>query len=536
MSTDAAWKSKAAAKFASVREKIPTAWRLSPEYLKGDENSDFGVLDIPGRCGILSPAELAITENYTAVSLARSVQSGCLKSKDVASAFCKRAAIATQLTNCLTETMFDDALKRGEYLDSYLSEHKTPVGPLHGVPVSIKDSFRYPGVQSCLGFVSFLDNPPDQDTSALAQILLELGAILYCKTNVPQTLMTGDSHNHVFGRVLNPHKLKLGAGGSSGGEGSLVAFRGSILGVGTDIGGSIRIPALCNGTYGFKPSSNRVPYGGQTAPSKIGSPGFPAVAGPLANSFEDLHLFVKSVIEARPWEKDVLALAIPWRASAANEKFPRVRIGYLLEDAKYPVHPPVRRALEDAAKKLAAAGFEVVPIKEFPSLGTGMDLACDCYSLDNTKTWKKFIQASGEPMIPSLKRTEWTVNKKPSYTLEEVFDLNAARYGYKAAWHQVWAANKLDVILCPGAENTAVLHDTYGIPVYTAVWKILEYPGVIMPVGMADRELDKDQLADPHLKRPCECDRAAGAWASDYADSSFQTERKMSTGLQQVCS
>lgn len=404
-STEAAWQKKAAAKFAAVREKIPKEWRLAPEYLKGDETSGFGVFDIPAKCGILTADELAITENYTAVHLARSVQSGYIKSKNVATAFCKRAAIATQLTNCVTETMFDDAIKRGEYLDSYLAEHKKPVGPLHGVPVSIKDSFHYPGVQSTLGFVSFIDHPADQDTSPLAQILLHLGAILYCKTNIPQSLMTADSHNHVFGRTLNPHKLNLNAGGSSGGEGALVAFRGSILGVGTDIAGSIRIPALCNGTYGLKPSPRRVPDGGQTAPVKIGSPGFPAVAGPLANSFEDLHFFMKHVLETKPWEKDFLAEPIPWRASTANEQFPKIRVGFLLEDPQYPLHRPVRRALEESAKKLTAAGFEIVPIKNFPSMHQAMDLAADFFSLDNTKTWKKFIEDSGEPMIPSLKKT-----------------------------------------------------------------------------------------------------------------------------------
>src|SRR6201996_2659740 len=112
---------------------------------------------------------------------------------------------------------------------------------------------------------------------------------------------TADSENNIFGRTRNPRKLNLTAGGSSGGEGSLVAFRGAILGVGTDIGGSIRIPSLCCGTYGFKPSAFRIPYGGVTACSRRGSPGFPAVAGPLATSFDDLWLFLSTVIESKPW-------------------------------------------------------------------------------------------------------------------------------------------------------------------------------------------------------------------------------------------
>jgi amidase len=91
---------------------------------------------------------------------------------------CKRAAIAQQLTQCLTETMFDDAIERGEYLDQYLAEHKKPIGPLHGVPVSLKDPFAYVGVASTIGFTSFLDRELPTENAPLTKILLDLGAIL----------------------------------------------------------------------------------------------------------------------------------------------------------------------------------------------------------------------------------------------------------------------------------------------------------------------------------------------------------------------
>lgn len=259
---DAPWKRKAAVKREAEASKIPLEWRLAPEYLTGHEKSDINVMDVPAKCGLLSSAELEITERYSAVSLAKAVQSGAVSAAAVAQAFCKRAAIAQQLTNCLTETFFEDAMKRGQYLDDYLKEHGRPVGPLHGVPVSLKDMINYRGVASTLGLISYLDRPVAEQNAPLTDILLELGAILYCKTNIPQTMMSADSDNNVFGKVLNPHRLSLGAGGSSGGEGALIALRGSILGVGTDIGGSIRIPALCCGTYGFKPSVARIPYGG----------------------------------------------------------------------------------------------------------------------------------------------------------------------------------------------------------------------------------------------------------------------------------
>ncbi|KAK5165894.1 uncharacterized protein LTR77_008818 [Saxophila tyrrhenica] len=508
------WQTKTANKRAAEYEKIPKEWRIDQKYL-GDETSDRNVLSVPKECGILSQPELDITENYTATSLAKAVQSGSLKSVDVARAFCKRAAVAQQLVNCLTETMFDDALKRGEYLDQYLAEHGKPLGPLHGVPVSIKDPFSYVGVASTIGFTSFLDNPLPTEHAPLVKILLELGAILYCKTNIPQTMMTGDSHNYVFGRVLNPHKLILGAGGSSGGEGALVAMRGSILGIGTDIGGSIRIPAICCGTYGFKPSTHRVPYGGQTSPAKAGSPGFPPVAGPLATCFDDLEFLVRHVIDTMPWDKDSSALAIPWRAGVAAGRPTKVRVGFLQSDPDYPIHPPVARALEESAKKLTDAGFEVVALNMFPSLKAGMELASDYYSMDNTKLFLDFVHRSGEPIIPSLQKTMDLVNKKPKYSLEEVFDVNTAKMGYKATWNNLWVENKLDVILCPGAANTAVLHDNYGAPPYTAVWNMLEYPGIIIPVGKADVKVDTEDLAthDPNRAWQCEAPRD---WAAVF--------------------
>ncbi|KAK3726061.1 hypothetical protein LTR37_000209 [Vermiconidia calcicola] len=511
MAEDAPWKAKAANKQAAEYAKIPEAWRLSPEFLKGDETSDLGVMDVPAKCGILNSTELDITESYTAVSLATAVQSGKLKAVDVARAFSKRAAIAQQLTSCLTETFFDHAIQRGEYLDLYLAEHKKPLGPLHGVPISIKDPFNYVGVATTLGFVSYLDHELPKENSPLTDILLELGAILYCKTNIPQTMMTADSQNNVFGRTLNPHKLKLGAGGSSGGEGALVALRGSILGIGTDIGGSIRIPALCCGTYGFKPSTQRIPYGGQGYAVKPGSPGIPPCAGPLANSFEDLEFLVRHVINAKPWDRDATAMPFPWRASIAASPQPSLRVGYIHSDPDLPIHPPVARALETSAKKLSDAGITVVPLKNFPSFKDGMELTSHMFSLDNTRTILSHMTKSGEPIIRSLQKTMSLITMRDHYSLEDAFDLNVDRIKYKTQWNKLWVENNLDVILCPGAQNTAVLHDDYGPPPYTAVFNLLEYPGVILPVGFADRNVDTEDIVTPDPARTYRSEDVDGA-------------------------
>lgn len=157
-------------------------------------------------------------------------------------------------TNCLTEIFFSSAISRARDLDrAKASRPTTPLLPLHGLPISLKDSFDVAGHDTSTGLACFVDAPAAQH-SAIAALLLDLGAVLYCKTNLPQTIMTGDSDNNVFGRTLNPRNVSLTAGGSTGGEGALLALRGSVLGVGTDIGGSVRVPAVCNGIYGFRPS------------------------------------------------------------------------------------------------------------------------------------------------------------------------------------------------------------------------------------------------------------------------------------------
>lgn len=201
--------------------------------------------------------------------------------------------------------MFEHALSRAKYLDYHLARTGEPVGPLHGIPISIKDTFRITGVDSSIG-IAALCSKPSATTSPLVSLLISAGAVIHCKTNVPQTLMALDSDNNIFGRVLNPLNRHLTAGGSSGGEGALLGMKAAAMGVGTDIGGSIRIPAACNGLYGAKPSQDRVPFSGQQMGSLPGTSalGISARAGPIARSPRDCELFFKTVASARPWERD----------------------------------------------------------------------------------------------------------------------------------------------------------------------------------------------------------------------------------------
>ena len=180
-----AWKQKATAKRDKVYNQIPKEWRLA-EPLPTPKNT----YEYLRTSGILSQDELAITETTSARVLLNKLATKQVSAVDVTKAFCKRAAIAQQLIKCCTETFFDEAIETAKGLDDFLAKHGRVKGPLHGLPVSIKDGFDVKGYDSTLGWVSMIDRPAERDCN-LVTILKGLGAMVYCKTNIPQSLMVG---------------------------------------------------------------------------------------------------------------------------------------------------------------------------------------------------------------------------------------------------------------------------------------------------------------------------------------------------------
>lgn len=183
MDTSTNWKEKAALKRASQHESIPPEWRL-PDPKPTSKNA----YEYLRTSGILNPDELAITETTDASILLRKLASGSWSAVSVATAFCKRAAIAQQLIRCCTEMFFDEAMKTAELLDQHLKSTGKTVGPLHGLPVSLKDGFDVVGQDSTLGWVSEIGKAKSED-AALVKVLRAQGAVLYVKTNIPQSLM-----------------------------------------------------------------------------------------------------------------------------------------------------------------------------------------------------------------------------------------------------------------------------------------------------------------------------------------------------------
>ena len=470
------WKDIAARKKAEQASRIPKEWIL-PKHSLPQANPN-NVLAIPKRCGLLTQQEIHLTEDYDAASLINELRSGKLKSEDVTRAFCKRAAIAQQLTNCLTEMFFEQGIERAKELDAYLKNEGKPMGPLHGLPISLKDTFKVLAQDASIGFASHAFNPSKEE-STLVTLLLKAGAVLYCKTNIPQSLMQLDSHNNVFDRVLNPANLKLTAGGSSGGEGALVAMRGSILGVGTDVGGSIRVPAMCNGLYGVKPSWQRVPYGKQQGSGPAGSAylALPASAGPIATSMRDCELFLQAVAQMSPWTLDADVAYGLWKEQGPAPSKKDILIGIVRRDGVIDPLPPIINVISDAASALRAQGIQTVELDITPLFKKCQSLANILFGVDGNNYVFDVLEATGEPLSPWLSTR---LRRKPAISLEKLREAHAKREELRNDFLKIWRDEKtgreIDAFICPVAPHPIPPIDRWNGVSYTSSFVLLDYP------------------------------------------------------------
>ncbi|EGR44514.1 uncharacterized protein TRIREDRAFT_5888 [Trichoderma reesei QM6a] len=450
----------------------------------------INLLDVPLVCGLLSDIELEVTSQHDATSLLEGLKAGAWSVEQVTIAFCKRAAVAQQLVNCLTEIFFDEAIERARQLDrqrlACVNTELLP--PLFGLPVSLKDTFAVKGHDTSTGLACYV-NEPAGEHSAIAAMLLDLGAILYCKTNVPQSVMTGDSDNHVFGRTLNPRNVSFTAGGSTGGEGALLALRGSILGIGTDISGSIRVPCVCNGTYGMRPSVGLVPHGGTRELTVPGTDGVRSTVGPLATTLRDCALFLRTVMQAGTWRYDSNVVSLPWKNVKRKE---RLRIGLVEDDGVYTPVPPVRRGLKKAGDLLRMSEqVEIVPLT-LPNVQDHYEDLLSYFTLSGSEHYLEQFSRTSEPLVPSLAAIG--LLSKPASTLESFFALNVRRAEATRTYLRLFLENQLDAILMPAAPHTALPWDTWTSATYTGLWSYLDYPAVVIPVDVVAAS---DLMDDP---------------------------------------
>ncbi|KIJ66263.1 hypothetical protein HYDPIDRAFT_26628 [Hydnomerulius pinastri MD-312] len=475
--------------------------------LKDSSNSEGkphagDVSSYPQAC--LSNEEKKIV-NCDATTIVNGIQEKKYTSVQVLEAFVRVAVRAQDVTNCLTESCLAEARKRAEELDEHLKETGTVVGKLHGLPVSIKDHIKVKGLDTSTGYIAWANNTVSENDALVVKILRDAGAIIYVKTQNPQTLLSLETNNNIFGRVLNPYNIALTPGGSSGGEGALIACGGSPMGVGTDIGGSIRIPAAHCGLYGLKGSVARLPHSGLLG-SHDGMDAIVGCVGPLATSARDLELFCEVMLDAEPWLSEPPLLEMPWKRDVARglglpEK---LTIAILYDDGVVAPHPPITQALERYAEGLKAAGHEVIVWQPLDHK-EGWDLIMKLYFLDGGAEYKKTLADGKEEPVP---QTKWILDqiaeKDKAFTVQEIFRLNLEREAFRAKALAHWNETRgetgrpVDAILCPVAATLAPPHDTTSWWGYTSHWNLLDLPAVVFPAG----QYSATQPLPQHLPSP----------------------------------
>ncbi|POR33545.1 hypothetical protein TPAR_06248 [Tolypocladium paradoxum] len=494
---------------------VPDELRLPPVTVQTPPKN---VTRIPGECGLLSAPDLEITEKYDVYALAQAIASGQLTAVAVATAFAKRAIIAHQLTACLTEWFMDEAIEQAKALDAHLAATGKTVGPLHGVPVSMKAHIPIAGHWSNAGFLSTVKK--DQSDCQMVAILRKAGAVFYCKTNQPQAIMHLESTS-LYGRVLNPHNINLSAGGSTGGEAALIALRGSILGVGTDIGGSIRGPAAFCGIYGFKTTSYVLPMKGFLPGGFAAELNILASTGPMCTSLRDMDLFMSLMSSAKPHLEDPRVIPIPWTglASAARPSSSPMKIGFMMHDGAIMPQPPVTRALEWARSRLEQTpGFQVKSFEPYQVAQALKNIRL-AYWPDGGKEPRQLLAEAGEPVLPL---TEWILadaSRVPELDSSGVLQLRLDRDQFRCNFAQHWESQDVDLVICPSFVGPACAHETAWHWNYTAFWNYVDYPGVVVPTPVtalakgAEDYVSSDPLSE-------ECKQVRQLWREgDFEDA-----------------
>ncbi|KAL4801710.1 amidase signature domain-containing protein [Aspergillus unguis] len=437
------------------------------------------------------PSVQTITDIDNLPALVETLQKGQYTAEQVTSAYIRRATVAHQLTNCITEVIFEDALIQSQELDKLFKETGKLKGPLHGVPVTVKDQFNVKGYSSTLGYVGRSFSPAKED-AVLVQILKDMGAVVLAKTNLPQSIMWAETENPLWGLTVNPRNPQFTPGGSTGGEGVLLALHGSILGFGTDIGGSIRIPQSIMGSYGFKPSSSRWPYRGVPV-STEGQEHVPSAVGPMARDLESICYISRLVANSRPWTLDPKCSPLPWNEEVFNniQNRPLV-IGLILDDGVVRVHPPIERALRTLASKLETYGHEVITWDTSNHLNC-INLMDRYYTVDGGEDVRRDVAVAGEPMIPHVKAL---VDRGQPISVYEYWQMNRERNDLQKSYLDKWNAARspsgrpVDVLLSPTMPHVAVSHRSVRWVGYTKIWNFLDYPALTFPVDEVRKGVD----------------------------------------------
>ncbi len=328
----------------------------------------------------------------SATQLAELIRSRAASPVEVAEAHLQRIDEINPSLNAIV-TLAPDVLDRARAAEGDLIRGRK-VGPLHGVPLTVKDTIDTEGLRTTSGSRLRAAHVPDRDATAVAR-LKSAGAIILGKTNTPEMAIPYETDNPVFGRTNNPHAIERTPGGSSGGEAAAIAAGLSPAGIGSDLSGSIRVPAHFCGIAGLKPTTGVVPMDGHT-PTASGLLSMGGCIGPMARTVADVALLF-SVIAGKQTEGGP---ALEQGASALRGQ----RLAWYADDGVVPVTVETRVAIEAAAKALSSAGLEVNEERP-PGVSEGSRLWIELFSRAASEQLREFYQgreAEAGPLVSAL--------------------------------------------------------------------------------------------------------------------------------------
>ncbi|HSS20284.1 MAG TPA: amidase [Pyrinomonadaceae bacterium] len=413
----------------------------------------------------------------TLSSLADLIQSGFASSEEVLRAHFERIEQLNPKLNAVV-TLAHDAMEKAKAADVARAKGEV-IGPLHGVPLTVKDTIDTAGLRTTSGSAIRADHVPAYDAPAVAR-LKAAGAIILGKTNTAEMAMDYTTENPVFGRGNNPFDLSLTTGGSSGGEAAAIATCMSPGGIGSDLAGSIRIPAHFCGVAGLKPTVGRVPGEGQ-CPAAFGPYSLGAVIGPMARSVRDLKLLF-----------GVLAGIEPSTSVTEPKLDATTRVAFYTDDGVAPVTAETRQVVENTATALAEAGLQVKE-KRPPGIALGHELWLNIFSRATVILLRNFYDGNEDKGGDFVRWRLKTADDTPTPSLDE----------YISLWRQRdWVRNTLvewmsefPLMILPVGATPAYAHGTLKVNVgnttmntfrafsYSQTFNVFDLPVAVVRAG-----------------------------------------------------
>lgn len=420
----------------------------------------------------------------SASELAQLIREKQVSSVEVVTAYLDRIAAVNPIINAVVTLVAESALHQAEEADASLAQDEI-WGALHGVPMTIKDSFDTAGVVSTAGTLGRKDYVPKDDATVVSR-LKQAGAILLGKTNTSELTLSFDPVNLIFGQTKNPYNPDRSPGGSSGGAAALVASGGTGFDVGTDYGGSVRLPAHFSGVAGIKPTSGRVPRTGHIIGYGSGAADAYQQPGPLARSVADLALLLK-IIAGPDW-RDPAIVDAP-KPDPASVDLKSLRAVYFTDNGTVtPTAETVQMVIDvaNAVGSQAASLTEDRPAR----LEETADLWASLHEADGGIGIMEIIERSGtktEEISPNMRRVPPGAEADSREFGRRIRFVDEFR-SQMLQWMQSY-----DVLICPSNAYAAIPHGTLeehrpGFS-YTSAFNITGWPAVVVRAGTSPEGL-----------------------------------------------